>query len=224
VCVLYSRHLSAPVTSPGLGIIRLALQFPKNGGTMERRTQNPTLKLLIFETTAGRKTFTDEAAEELLLLFPQESPWCVDIRKIQTPAAPGCGVEPSVHYEVSLYNRITMASLTLSPEQMRLVHRTITIGYTPARLAEAEHAIETLCRDFCDPAGASSPRQVNPNDNLVFTVGVDVNNRMDDIFLRSFLMHSARNAGADCPAWKAKGLASSRDLVAGVAISLLGQA
>lgn len=76
---------------------------------MERRRrthQNLTLKLLIFETTAanGRKTFTDEAAEALLLLFPHESTWHADIHKIEPPAAPGCGVEPlwTAHYEVSL--------------------------------------------------------------------------------------------------------------------------
>lgn len=100
---------------------------------------------------------------------------------------------------------------------MRLTHRTITAGYTSACLTEAEAAIEALCRDFCDPAGALSPRLVNPNPNLVFTVGVNVNNKTDDIFLRSFLKHSARGAGTDGGESKAKGIAPWRNLVSGVA-------
>jgi hypothetical protein len=79
---------------------------------------------------------------------------------------------------------------------MRLVHRTVAYGYTPASQIEVKDVIETLCQDLCDPDGLLSPRRVNPNPNLVFTVGVDPNSPTDDLFLCSFIRHSARSMGS----------------------------
>lgn len=182
---------------------------------METRTQNLSLKVLIFETTAGKRTFTDKNAEDLILLFPRQSVWRAGIRRVETAGPSDGGGDSSIHYEVSLYGPpaailsgiekvlrvpILMASLTLvGADQMRLVHRAITTAHSPSNRAEAEKAIETLCRDFCNPDGILSPRQVNANPHLVFTPGVDINNPMDDVFLRSFLKHSSRYADAPPP-------------------------
>ncbi|KAH8909371.1 hypothetical protein BR93DRAFT_965481 [Coniochaeta sp. PMI_546] len=169
---------------------------------MERRIQNLTLKLLIFEIIHGRRTFTDEAAEDLLLLSPQESAWLVTVRKIETAGSTVGDVEPTI----------------------RLVHRTITIGSTPSQQKEAEHAIEILCREFCDPARTLFPGRVNANPYLVFTVGVDVNNPIDDIFLRTFLKYSSRFDKTRSGTSKADGIPGWGAAVARVTPSLLGYA
>ncbi|KAL2019546.1 hypothetical protein VTK56DRAFT_9513 [Thermocarpiscus australiensis] len=60
----------------------------------------------------------------------------------------------------------------------------------------AKVAIETLCHEFCHRNGRLSLRRVNPNPNLVFTVGVDPNSPTDDMFLRSFVKCTARHTVA----------------------------
>lgn len=122
--------------------------------------------------------------------------WLADIRRIETAGPSVDGIDSTIHYEVRLIARITWVPRTYSLYQMQLIHRTITTGYTPAHLTEAEEAIEKLCRDFCDPSGPLSPLQVNPNPYDVFAVGVDVNNAIDDMFLRSFIKYSSRYAAA----------------------------
>lgn len=57
--------------------------------------------------------------------------------------------------------------------------------------AEVEVEIERLCRDICHPDGRMYLRRLNPNPNLVYIVGVDSNSPTDDMFLRSFVKHSA---------------------------------
>ncbi len=72
---------------------------------------------------------------------------------------------------------------------MQLEHR--SIQDSSANLAEAEEAIEKLCKEFCLPNGNLSPRRINPNPNLIFTVGVDRNSKTDSAFLSRFVKQTA---------------------------------
>ncbi|KAK4153155.1 hypothetical protein C8A00DRAFT_34100 [Chaetomidium leptoderma] len=142
---------------------------------MEPGAQYLTLKLLVFEVTNGNRTLTDAAAEGLVLLFGPDSAWRSSIRRVDV-----AGIDH--HYE------------------LQLVHHTIVRGHDSASRIEAQEAIEELCRQFCDPNGVLCPRRINPNPNLIFTVGVDLNSPTDDMFLCSFIKHNARSestAGLD---------------------------
>jgi hypothetical protein len=59
---------------------------------------------------------------------------------------------------------------------------------------EIGDAIDLLCRQFCDPDGPLSPRRINLNPNLVFTIAVDPHSPTDEKLLRSFIKHGASHA------------------------------
>lgn len=82
--------------------------------------------------------------------------------------------------------------LTVVYLQLRLVHRTIDYTYLSMNQPNVAEAVETLCRRLCDSNEVLSLRRINPNPNLIFTVGVDPNSPVDDLFLRSFVKHNAR--------------------------------
>jgi hypothetical protein len=75
--------------------------------------------------------------------------------------------------------------------QLKLAHRTLdNNGHTG--LEAAKEAIETLCRELCDPTGPLSPRRISPNPNLIFAVQANPNSPTDDMLLDSLVKNNAR--------------------------------
>jgi hypothetical protein len=71
--------------------------------------------------------------------------------------------------------------------------REIPPGRPASDRQATETAIETFCREFCDPDGALSPRQTSPNPNIIFPVAANPNSSTDEIFFTTFVKHSGRN-------------------------------
>ncbi|KAK4039319.1 hypothetical protein C8A01DRAFT_36685 [Parachaetomium inaequale] len=150
---------------------------------MERESRRLTLTLLIFEATDGETTLTDDVTNRFAGPF-QGSAWHSKVRKIAgAGSAGGTGGTTGS----------TASSVIPSHYELQLVHRTLATGYGPAVQQETRAAIETLCQDFCDPEGALSPRRINPNPTIIFTVAVDPNNPTDETFLETFVKHSVQN-------------------------------
>jgi hypothetical protein len=101
---------------------------------------------------------------------------------------------------VFFFHSFLALNMLLTPVrlQLKLAHRTLNInGHTG--LEAAKEAIETLCREFCDPTGPLSPRRISPNPNLIFAVQASPDSPTDDMLLDSLVKNNARYAMPEEP-------------------------
>ncbi len=85
---------------------------------METQPKFLTLTLLLFETTDGERTITDEVAEKFLCLFPPESPWRASIHRVGVVDSKGGNAESGGHYEVCWTFSLTQNNTFILPHHL----------------------------------------------------------------------------------------------------------